>query len=582
MRIGIGISLLAGLAVANPVPPPKQTPPTPTPANQGTTTININGATIRAGGQIIVNGRPLSAGQSYVQPAGAPASVADAERAGHEAEHETIAKCVADMKSADAEVRLRAILILGKYRSYPAVTAVRTALKDGDAAVRRAALVALTEGTSFSSSTTPMILGMLKDSDVHIRRIASSFLRQAMLYYRIPAVQFQTPQQKAIVKETGPLVVGAFSDPDATVRRNMMSSIRYFMSFDLPPSVVINGLRDDDREVRILALQALSQVRGEGLVENVKLLVDDPDQKIRFHVAEMLGNLPPDDSVNELLGRLASDQDFEVSTSAIMGLLQADPGNSEHAGELRKRLDDSRITAATARSFIRMVAFNPGTEHADLLKSLLSHSKASYRQMALESYAVSRMSKPPVAALLAGARDKAESVRTTSLRYLGRATLPGAAVANLAMSEHVDVRRFVATYCAGLDAQTRAPRFSNAVIEPILMELLLDDDNQVRGQAIRNIVSRQLPDWEFIAEETLMSDDEYSIQQQVVSLLRARPANHNLLRKALTSPTLNPNLRNYITAVLRPPVAPPRPTIIRRAPSVSTPVQTPPVTVPPR
>lgn len=567
MRIGISIFLTAGLAVANPVPLPKAGPTPPPPTATQPTVINLqNGGTIRASGQVIVNGRILSQGQSFVQPPGAvaaPASAVDPKRANHEAEHETITKCVIDMKSTEAEVRLRAILILGKYRDYRATIAVRDALRDKDDAVRRAALVALTEGTSFSSTNTPLILTMLSDSDVHIRRIASSFLRQAMLYYRIPSsATLQSTQQKAVIKESRPRVVAAFADTDATVRRNMMSSIRYFASFGLPASVVSKGLRDEDREVRILALQALGQFSSVNLVSHVKVLVSDPDQKIRFHVAEMLSNLQPDPPVLEMLKQLAKDEDFEVSTSAIMGLLQNDDENSkEYASEVRKRLEDTRITEGTANSFIRMIAYSQGGEHEEMLKGLLAHSKAKYRQLALDSYARARMAKPPVGVLLTGVQDSAESVRSTALRYLGPAKLPGDAVANMAISEHTDVRRFVAVYSGGLDMVTRAPRFSNTIIEPILMELLLDDDNQVRSTAIRTIVSRQLPDWEFIAEETLLSDDEYSIQQQVVSLLRMRPASHPLLRRALISPTLNPNLRAYITAILRSP--PPRPAVSR-------------------
>jgi HEAT repeat protein len=587
MRVGVAMSLITGLALANPVPQPLK-PPTP----GQPTTINIQGATIRAGGTITVNGQVLGPGQSFVQPANpatattpaaaaaaAAKAAADAERASHEAEHETVAKCVADMKNPNSEVRLRAILILGKYRNYQAVLAVQSALKDKDDAVRSAALVALTEGTSFSSANTPLVLAMLDDGDVHIRRIASSFLRQAMLYYRMPtSASLQTPAQKALVAESKARVIGAFSDADATVRRNMMSSIRYFASFGLPASVVSKGLRDEDREVRILALQALGQFSSNTLVQDVMVLVDDPDQKIRFHVAEMLANLPAQPSVTEMLKKLAKDKDFEVSTSAMMGLFQNDDKNVEYASVLRKRVDDSRVTQTTANSFIRMIAYNQGNEHQQMLKGLLAHQKASYRQIALDSYARARMQAPPVMALLTGAQDSTESVRSTALRYLGQAPLPSSAVARLGMSEHADVRRFVATYCASLDLKTRAPRFSNDAIEPILMELLLDDDNPVRGTAIRTIVSRQLPDWEFIAEETLMSDDDYSIQQQVVSLLRSRPSSHSMLQRALKSPTLNPNLRNYINSILRPPA--PRPTVPFR-PTIVRPPITPNVPTPP-
>jgi HEAT repeat protein len=563
MRFGIGIFFLAVIVSANPVTPPPQPQP------QGPRQITIENGTITSGsGTIIVNGRPLGPGQSFVQP---PAVVppTDPQRAGHEAEHETIAKCVADMKDADAEVRLRAILILGKYtRNFQARNAVMAALQDADAGVRRAALVALTEGTSYSSSTTPQVLRMLNDSDVHIRRIASSFLRQAMVYYRYQASS-QTPQQLALVEEVRPLIIGAFGDEDATVRRNMMNSISYFSSFRLPRSVIANGLRDEDREVRILALQALGQFSNDNFVADLKPLVKDPDQKIRFHVADMLANLADEPEVLAMLKELAADEDFEVSTSATMGLLQAGEDGVQYARELRKRLDDPRIGDATMREFVRTIAFLQGSEYAEMISELLKHPKPGYRQVALEAFASSRLNDVPVGPLLTAAQDAAESVRSTALRYLGRAALPGDGVAKLAMSEHADVRRFAALYCGGMNINTSQPRFSNDIIEPIVMELLLDDDNQVRGTAVRTIVSRQLPDWEFIAEETLMSEDEYSIQQQVVSLLRAQPAHHGILRKALSSSSLNPNLRAYITNILRStvPQRRPTPTIVPQRPT---------------
>ena len=184
--------------------------------------------------------------------------------------------------------------------------------------------------------------------------------------------------------------------------------------------------------------------------------------------------------------------------------------------------------------------------------------------------------------MLKGVRDSAESVRSTALRYLGRVSVPVDSVADLATSEHSDVRRFVATYVGGSDMSTRQPRYTNEQMEPIVFELLLDDDDQVRRTAIRSIVSRQLPDWEFIAEETLLNpEDDYSTQQYIVSLMRVRTAQHGILRKALTSPTLNPNLRTYITSVLRVGQRPPT-RVVPPQSRIQTTVRPPTTTVQPR
>ena len=106
-----------------------------------------------------------------------------------ESESETIEKCLQDLKSDSIPVRKRAVLILGKYSNPIASKAIIRSLEDYDATIRRSALVSITEKPITPDAVEP-VLKMIGDGDVHIRRIASSFIPEIMRGYRIPRHRF--------------------------------------------------------------------------------------------------------------------------------------------------------------------------------------------------------------------------------------------------------------------------------------------------------------------------------------------------------------------------------------------------------
>ncbi len=343
---------------------------------------------------LVVVGFPLAAQEepaapavSREEPTGAAPGPGPA--AGHETEAETIRRCLADARSEDVRLRRRAVLILGKYRAAAAVDAVVTCLRDPDDEVRRSAAVAVSEWDVIPRSAQADLLRLVGDENVHVRRVASSMLPEMLggrlglgeglvLAERVltfpgsprsvapgvaqpslPAGGMPLPAEfpAAMVPvgialppaELAALLNRSLGDEDATVRRNVLTAARYL------PGALSRGaleplLRDPDREIRILAIQAFGQLRGEEAArgEALAALVAETDSTARREVARSLGRLGASGFPG--LERLALDVDPGVRLQAVQELVQLQhPRGLE---QLERCVQDDAIPADERRSLL--------------------------------------------------------------------------------------------------------------------------------------------------------------------------------------------------------------------------------------
>ncbi len=458
----------------------------------------------------------------------------------HETEQETISKCLADLSSPSADVRRRAVLILGKYTNPGALSGIIQSLNDTDAGIRRSALVSLTERASLSSTSAEAILQRIDDPDVHIRRIVSSYLRQLLSTYRVrPARHSATP--------AGPMspalqqrLVNALRDADTVVRRNMVAHFSY-LKFLLTSQHLVHLLGDTDREVRILALDAAKHVLDDAtFIQLVSDLVHDSDRLIRLRLAKILAKTRST-SATPLLRKLSTDEDFEVSTEALLALFTQ--RDFSHYSPLRQRLDDIRMDSTTASLVISQLRYF-GVQGNTALVELIDHPNPTIKDKALQTYGQGMGGIADVDLILRCLQDASRPVRDTAGQILLRLkTPPRAAIGTLASSNYADIR---------LLAVDLAHRLPGRFTAPVLLDLILDDDFEVRMAALSEIIRSRPAGWEQIIERTL-DDDNFDIRLRTITMLtRSRSPEVELWVRQYHENTANTELKRLIQSQLKP------------------------------
>lgn len=429
-----------------------------------------------------------------------------------ETEKETIAKCLRDLKSEDSEIRKRAALILGKYEKKEAVAALISQLDDPVADVRRTALVSLLENNFIPSNASIRVLEMMADSDVHIRRLASSCVPQAMIFNRfVRRLPNSQGSQKVsmLPPDAVKAIKAAFSDPDVIVRKNMITHFNYFTDL-VSPETLANLLTDSDRDVRILALkQALLYLNPETLPQLEKL-ARDPDRLIRLNLASGLSFQGGENSV-KILRKLAADKDIQIAAEALISFLKI--GRRPTSDLLISTLDNPELDPLQGQ---RIIATLPalGPEAEPILKKLLNSDRPEYRSEALKQYGLEFRDKLTFDQLLATLNDPSSQVREVAVQLLSN--WPDIAPEKLApLVEHSKVEARVAL----VDICRRLPQKQ---AEPFVADLLLDDSDRVRKKALLQYVRRKMPDWFDIASQTLKDPDK-EIRHMILYTLLFNP-----------------------------------------------------------
>ncbi len=454
---------------------------------------------------------------------------------GVETEEETIAKCLADLNSTQVEVRQRAVLILGKYNQPNAMLGIQKSLRDPASLIRRSALVSLTEKKAIPATIAQTMLEMIADEDVYIRRIISSYIPEIFRFRSwgiiiTPGQEFDEQLKVALVK--------AFADSDVTVRKNMITYYHYFQTI-LPAENLKKLLLDADRDVRMLALQAASiTLSMPELFETIARLTQDPDISIRKRLTQILGQFN-DKRADKILEEMIKDSDFEIAHSARLKLLLH--GQPAHDKTLRQALDDPRIDPTLAESIIQSMPVL-GDSGRTALQELMKHPNPGYRTMALKTYGLHYRFESDVELLFSLACDNDRSVREAAEQLLPRIPQPTTAqLMSLAKSRFGDNRK---------TAILLSRRLNNGDAALLLEELMLDDQQSIRSDAVGEIIRRQLDNWETITTQTLADKDQLLRQQVLTHLLRFQPDKGTILLQEIAATTTDITLRQLILPLL--------------------------------
>jgi HEAT repeat protein len=440
---------------------------------------------------------------------------------GTETEQQTVARCLADAKSPDDQVRLRAIMVLGKYDTMTTRQALSDALSDSSPRIRHSAAVALSEKRSLSSTISQAMLRRLDDPDVHVRRVVSSHLPY-LLMSRGRTISYTIVNGQLVAQPSGgsdgfpqdvtAKLKGSFADEDAVVRKNMIDNYNYLRT-TVPAAALLPLLRDEDRDVRSLAIDTIRRTMAiSTLIKQIAHLVDDPDPTIRKRVAEILADGNTNEAL-ELLRKLSKDKDFSVSTEALYGLFSK--RHREARDTLLGRLDDPRMQESVAARVITSMDPKDDVDKAALYE-FLSHRRTSYRQNAIMTLLRHRHALSDQL-LFKCLSDSSNRVRQSalSLARLHQGIAPEFAK-KLAGSPHVDVRSMLPSVIR---------KYSNEQAAPIIEELLFDEVVEVRISAVSDLVTRGVEDWEDTLETVLDAEDVqfcYALLRRIVPMRNTR------------------------------------------------------------
>ena len=255
--------------------------------------------------------------------ANAQETEADGGKLTHE---ETINRALTDLQSSNVDTRVGSIMLLGKYEDPQALDGVVQGLSDVHVRVRRAALVSLVEiqAAMPPHAIEPMML-LLNDDDVEIRRMVSSSLSMLVNLWN----SYNRGSQLIPIRPTLPLQVrqrfiNAFLDEDVVVRRNMLNYY-FYLGIQLPETVLLSLLRDEDDMVRLEALRLATRItRHSTVLKEAESLVADPLQSIRLLFANMLA-MDRTGSAIPWLELLLKDENAEVVNEAELSLFRLQP-----------------------------------------------------------------------------------------------------------------------------------------------------------------------------------------------------------------------------------------------------------------
>ena len=476
-----------------------------------------------------------------------------------ETEKETIARCLQELKSEDVTLRRRAILLAIKYNTPEVEQAVVASLQDTDEQVRQAALVSLTEDRIIPQEARMPLVRMLRDPSVHIRRIASSMLPEAMgvmmhgpISYgaRIRVGGGRTPEQEAELAEC---LNAGLMDSDPSVRKNVLRGARFF-SGSLNATGLATFFQDQDAEMRTLALDCFARADGSRTekVASIAPLVKDPQIPVRQTLVKVADELLPEGE--SILKELTDDAVAEVRCPAILAMARAHlPGAFP---KLVANIRDETVPARLRNALVAQLRSYPD-EARPVLYELLATQNEEIRLTSLRllsSGAFGELSLDTLQKLLA---DDSSAVRKQALFPLRKA-LASPRLADLRpflKSRFPDVRSFA------LGQLGRCPREED--ISQEVMDAVMDDAVPVRVAALRVLAMRRLEN----AQEILLAslqDESNEIQEAAVTNLLMFPPNEEIqkaLAKWLPKERQDPlarRVRSYLNrrAIAPPPVRP--------------------------
>ncbi|MDA0349531.1 MAG: HEAT repeat domain-containing protein [Verrucomicrobia bacterium] len=423
---------------------------------------------------------------------------------------ETIDRALNDLGSNNVDTRVGSIMLLSKYQDQRALNGVAQGLRDPHVRVRRAALVSMIEiQASMPPQAVEPIIMLLGDEDAEIRRMVSSSLGMMINLWNT----YNRGIQLIPVPQSMPLAIrqrflNAFLDEDVVVRRNMLSYY-FFLGIQLPETILISLLQNEDDMVRLEALRlSVRIIRFATVMKQAETLSVDPVKSIRLLFTNMLGdNRTP--GAREWLELLLKDADTEVVHEAELSLFRMGP-TFDSARRLTDLVLTGQFNEEQGKTFIQTLAIL-GERSQSLIDRLLESDNPSYRLEALRIYLGYADLRKDTKKILVLANDKSERVRSQVLNFLrsSRDRVPTQLVEGLSYARDSSVRE------TGL---TLTRYFSNEDAEPLLFDFLIDEEARLRMMAIDELVRREASD----IRETLhlsLEDSDWLIQRRAVTHL---------------------------------------------------------------
>lgn len=451
----------------------------------------------------------------------------------------TIERCRGELKSEAVGVRVSAVMVLGKYDLPEVGELLGEALGDPSEEVRLCALVALVEKPNLLRGQGARVMRLLRDGDVHVRRLASSHIPECMGIFVSGRIQYsggvRITTGDSSRPEFGDFIVSGLMDEDAEVRRNVLEGAQFY-GLSLPFASVKGFLSDDNPQTVILAttLAVRSDGNAAEILDALSPLVRHPSAGVRITLANSLGSLP---GSLPLFRELSKDPSTSVASSALVARGRARfPEDLTLATEIRDFVRSEKPAAAEKERLLAILVEDADDATWEFLREILFGDSSSPLQGEAWIRVLRRdkLRDRLTVHELAEAMAKHASAVNNSLRAM--------LVSNIRRRASELTKEDILVMQASPLAPSRKAVLDiiRVIPEPLradaLLEALLDEDTGIRTQAVGLLPTLRPEGWETLLIDTL-SDTNPLLQQE---------AARGLLRSTSRAPEIQDALRNWL------------------------------------
>jgi HEAT repeat protein len=447
---------------------------------------------------------------------------------------ETIERAGRDLRDPKEEVRLGAAKLLGKYKTLRSMTllagspagASGTAwgLNDPSVRVRRAVVVSFSEFLmsgiyANNRSLLERFLEKLADPDIEVRRqvsemlpgLGSGLFRSNYQVVEINGQRVFRSTPYALPPKLATIVQRAFQDEDPIVRQTMLKYF-YVLRIPLPPLTLERLLGDEDRGVRMAALDRVTMLPPHDAVfRKLREMTKHEDVGVRQKVASIARSSSHRTS-RDILRSLRDDEDPYVMTLAVTSLARlGEPQPDAMVEKVREFLMGTSSTSNQVVSLVYAVSAFGSHQSQIIFRALTEHDAPKIRRIAWQRFLGydNGWSNPKLWLPALQDRDRKTRETITSIVVSRARTFDSKTMTALVGNSYVDVRRFAAD-CLALVTPKVADEFR--------FDLLIDEKTEVRAAALRSVGIRRPSNWLLILERSLL-DEESMIQRVALEYL---------------------------------------------------------------
>ena len=415
---------------------------------------------------------------------------------------ETIKKCKEDFESKTAGDRLRAILVISKYRQADVTPILIKALKDTDAPVRQAALVAFCERSTIPANAIEPIFNLFADKDIHIQRIATSTLPYLFSHRYLRNSQNQLQSAFNVTAAHKSLIHNCFVTADKTILKNILKHYTRLKPA-LSTEDLIASLKNKSPEVRVLALPACARILSpEAFISKViPIMNQESSPTVIVEYLKQLRAFQRNRSIM-IEKRWLKHKNSKISATALETAILL--GNQDLEGAIASVLESDVSSDIKVRILwgIRNTRYANDKTIATLLKS----DTALLQSEGIKLLAALDPQRKKLPQLLAFAKSEHSTVRQEAVKqitYYYRRSISKKQITALAENRQTDVKVASIQLLSLLDKDDR---------EDYLLDYLVDGDDTLQAQALRSIIQVRADGWQDILGQSLKSSSS-KVQQ---------------------------------------------------------------------